>query len=90
MAEKAEKRAKLFMNGHSQAVRLPKEFRFVGTEVRIRRTGDGVLLEPVGPQVGAKDLEQVRKVIKTLGPLEPQLAAVVNEAMRKLESGGAD
>lgn len=39
--------AKLFKNGRSQAVRLPKEFRFEGTEVRIRRTKKGVLLEPV-------------------------------------------
>jgi len=38
--------AKLFRNGRSQAVRLPKEFRFEGDEVRIRRMGNGVLLEP--------------------------------------------
>ena len=38
--------AKLFQNGRSQAVRLPKEFRFEGNEVRIRRVGDGVMLEP--------------------------------------------
>jgi antitoxin VapB len=37
----------LFLNGRSQAVRIPKEFRFEGGEVRIRRLGDGVLLEPV-------------------------------------------
>lgn len=36
----------MFRNGRSQAVRLPKEFRFRGTEVRIRRVGQGVLLEP--------------------------------------------
>lgn len=39
--------AKLFLNGRSQAVRLPLEFRFPGTEVRITRHGRGVLLEPV-------------------------------------------
>jgi antitoxin VapB len=39
--------AKLFRNGRSQAVRLPKEFRFEGDRVRIRRTGQGVLLEPL-------------------------------------------
>ena len=38
--------AKLFMNGRSQAVRLPREFRFSGDHVRIRRFGMGVLLEP--------------------------------------------
>ena len=35
------------MHGRSQAVRLPKEFRFPGKEVRIRRDGDRVILEPV-------------------------------------------
>jgi antitoxin VapB len=44
---KEEVRAKLFANGRSQAVRLPKEFRFDGKEVRIRRALGGVLLEPV-------------------------------------------
>lgn len=39
--------AKLFWNGRSQAVRLPKEFRFAGDRVRVRRVGKGVLLEPV-------------------------------------------
>lgn len=39
--------AKLFMNGRSQAVRLPREFRFSGDEVRVRRFGLGILLEPV-------------------------------------------
>lgn len=41
------KLAKLFLNGRSQAVRLPLEFRFPGTEVRVTRHGRGVLLEPV-------------------------------------------
>ena len=41
------KTAKLFRNGNSQAVRLPREFRFEGDEVRIRREGDAVVLEPM-------------------------------------------
>jgi antitoxin VapB len=41
------KTAKLFQNGHSQAVRLPKEFRFQGDRVLIKRAGNGVLLLPV-------------------------------------------
>jgi virulence-associated protein VagC len=36
--------AKLFQNGRSQAVRLPREFRFEGDRVRIRRVAEGVLL----------------------------------------------
>ena len=40
------KMAKLFKNGQSQAVRLPKEFRFEGTQVYIKRVGNAVLLLP--------------------------------------------
>jgi len=40
-------RAKIFMHGRSQAVRLPKEFRMPGKEVKVSRVGRGVLLEPV-------------------------------------------
>jgi len=36
--------AKLFKNGQSQAVRLPKEFRFEGDEVIIKRVGKAVVL----------------------------------------------
>jgi antitoxin VapB len=39
--------AKLFMHGRSQAVRLPKEFRFEGKEVRVSKVGDKVILEPM-------------------------------------------
>ena len=39
--------AKLFHNGRSQAVRLPKEFRFEGDRVRVRQVTGGVLLEPM-------------------------------------------
>ena len=39
-------KAKLFMNGRSQAVRLPKAYRFNGNEVYIKRVSEGVLLIP--------------------------------------------
>ena len=38
--------AKLFKNGKSQAVRLPKEFNFEGNEVYIKRVGHNVILIP--------------------------------------------
>jgi antitoxin VapB len=38
--------AKLFKNGKSQAVRLPKQFRFQGSEVYIKRIGRNVILIP--------------------------------------------
>ena len=45
--DNVESTAKLFQNGRSQAVRLPKAFRFLGTEVKIRKEGDAVILEPL-------------------------------------------
>lgn len=45
--------AKLFRNGRSQAVRLPREFRFEGDRVRVRRAGRGVLVEPMFTDVDA-------------------------------------
>ncbi|TWB50105.1 antitoxin VapB [Rhizobium sp. ERR 922] len=39
--------AKIFWSGRSQAVRLPKEFRLDGEEVRIRRQGRAIILEPI-------------------------------------------
>ena len=38
--------AKIFKNGQSQAVRIPKEFRFSGEKVLIERSGDCVILRP--------------------------------------------
>lgn len=40
------KNAKLFINGRSQAVRLPKEFQFSGKDVLIQKIGDAVILMP--------------------------------------------
>ena len=39
--------ARLFLNGRSQAVRLPKEFQFSGENVYIHRVGEAVMLFPV-------------------------------------------
>jgi antitoxin VapB len=39
--------AKLFQSGRSQAVRLPKEYRFQGSEVAVKHFGNGVLLLPI-------------------------------------------
>ena len=56
--------AKLFKHGRSQAVRLPKEFRLPGKEVRVRRIGRSVLLEPV-----ERDGEMVRAVFEEIDRL---------------------
>jgi antitoxin VapB len=41
------KRVRLFRNGRSQAVRIPKEFEFAGDEVELTREGDVITLRPV-------------------------------------------
>lgn len=41
-----QRKAKIFMNNRSQAVRLPKEFQFDVQEVFIRREGNDVVLSP--------------------------------------------
>lgn len=65
--------AKLFPNGRSQAVRLPQEFRFIGNEVRIRRFGLGVLLEPtsVDPKAWFKALDQFNEPFMPEGRNQP-------------------
>jgi antitoxin VapB len=58
--------AKIFMHGRSQAVRLPKEFRLPGKEVRVSRDGDRIILEPMAKtfdvQAWFKSLDEFRDV----------------------------
>jgi antitoxin VapB len=65
------RRAKIFWSGRSQAVRLPKEFRFDSDEVTIRREGDAVVIEPV-----ADDWAWLRKMP---GYVDADFEAAVNE-----------
>ncbi len=62
--------AKLFMHGRSQAVRLPKEFRFEGTEVRVSKVGDKVILEPLkkppfDAEAGSRELDELGEGISS-------------------------
>ena len=57
--------AKLFMHGRSQAVRLPKEFRFEGSEVRVSKIGDKVVLEPM--RKPPFDVKAWRSKLRALG-----------------------
>lgn len=58
--------AKLFTHGGSQAVRLPKEFRFEGTQVHVRRIGNEVVLSACPPAA-------VQSLIDALEDFEPGL-----------------
>jgi antitoxin VapB len=57
--------AKLFRHGRSQAVRLPKEFRLPGTEVRVRRIGRAVLLEPL-----ERDIADIQAIFAEIDRLD--------------------
>jgi antitoxin VapB len=61
-------KAKLFQHGGSQAVRLPREFRFEGREVRVLKTQRGVLLEPLD-----SDFEERRRKFIALAGSCPDL-----------------
>ena len=74
--------AKLFWSGRSQAVRLPKDFRFEGEEVRIRRHGEAVILEPI-----AKDWAWLDQII---GPLDEDFMAAAREKSENQERPALD
>jgi antitoxin VapB len=64
VAEASQPRAKVFAHGRSQAVRLPKEFRFGGTEVYVRWQGDDVVLS-------SRPRASMQSLIDALGEFEP-------------------
>ena len=61
-----ERHAKLFKNGRSQAVRIPREFEMPGDEVIIHKEGDRLVLEPV-------KLSSLSEYLKTLEPIDEEL-----------------
>ena len=69
--------AKVFWSGRSQAVRLPKAFRFEGDEVRIRRHGSAVILEPVAHDWAWLDV--------LVGPLDADFTLAVAEPLPEQE-----
>jgi antitoxin VapB len=76
--------AKVFWAGRSQAVRLPKSFRFDGEEVRIRRRGAAVILEPIPANWLWLD------ELASRGPLDGDVLDAVNERPAPQERPGLD
>ncbi len=74
--------AKVFWSGRSQAVRLPKAFRFESDEVRIRRHGDAVILEPIPHDWAWLDA--------LVGPLDADFAQAAAEQPPEQERPGLD
>lgn len=67
---KQERRVRLFRNGRSQAVRIPKEFELPGRDAVMRKDGDKLLLEPAAP----KSLLATLAVLPTLEEEFPTIA----------------
>jgi antitoxin VapB len=59
-----ERRARLFRNGRSQAVRIPREFEIPGSEVIIHKEGDRLVIEPAAPR------SRLLEVLAALAPVE--------------------
>lgn len=70
-------RAKVFRNGGSQAVRLPRDFRLPGDEVLVRREGRRVVLEPLD--------EWPESFLECLGSLEGDLPRPKQRPITKLK-----
>lgn len=94
--------AKIFWNGRSQAVRLPKEFRFEGTEVRIRREGRRVILTPADVDYTTDDIaldvtrgiEELRALIAEgedeSGDAELDMQAIIREQRARYDARKKD
>lgn len=74
--------AKVFWSGRSQAVRLPKAFRFDTDQVSIRRQGHAVILEPL-----AQDWTWLDRLI---GSLDPDFVAATEEDVADQERPALD
>lgn len=74
--------AKIFWSGRSQAVRLPKDFRFDADEVRIRKHGNAVILEPM-----ADDWRWLDAIVSAL---DEDFMAAINEQPGPQERAGLD
>jgi antitoxin VapB len=76
LTETGLKKASLFMNGRSQAVRLPKEFRFEGTHVYAKKDGNRVILSPVD--------DRIERLIALMGSIPdfPDIPKAPAEPMR--------
>jgi antitoxin VapB len=75
-----ERHAKLFRNGRSQAVRIPREFEFPGTEVVMRKEGNKVVIEP---KKRKKSLAELLASWEPIGDEFPEIPELPHDAPPK-------
>lgn len=65
-----ERHVKLFKNGRSQAVRIPREFELPGTEAIMRKEGDRLVIEPAQPSSLLALLSTLQPIDEDFGPID--------------------
>ena len=68
-ATSPERHVKVFKNGRNQAVRIPREFEFLGEDAIMRKEGDRLIIEPAPPK-------SLLSVLATLAPIEDNFPAI--------------
>jgi antitoxin VapB len=69
VAAQAERRVRLFKNGRSQAVRIPREFELPGKEAIMRKEGERLIIEPAKPK-------SLLALLATLEPLDEEMPQI--------------
>ena len=71
----SERNARLFRNGRNQAIRIPREFELPGTQARLRKEGEALIITPV----------KERSLLSTLRALRP-----IDEEFPRIEELSAE
>ena len=66
---KSERNARLFRNGRNQAIRIPREFELPGTQARLRKEGEALIITPVKE----RSLLSVLKALRTIAEDFPRI-----------------
>jgi antitoxin VapB len=66
----SQRRVRLFRNGRSQAVRIPKEFEMPGEEVAMSREGERLIIEPLRARSLEAVLAELPELDEDIGPID--------------------
>ena len=69
----AERHVKLFKNGRSQAVRIPRDFELPGEDAVMRKENGRLIIEPAAPR-------SLLGLLATLSPIDEDFPAIDDEA----------
>jgi antitoxin VapB len=73
-----ERHVKLFKNGRSQAVRIPREFELPGDEAIMRKEGERIVIEPAPARSLLALLARLKPIEEDFGEIEDSVPAPVN------------